>query len=267
MLQKNAKMGRSNSDGSSILVDPFEPIPRIDLTDEVVRRFKLLLEQGKIQPGSRLPPERELATILGISRPSLRHGLKALELMGTIESKRRHGTFVSKSAGKVLENPLDFVILLSDITFDKVFEVRKIIEMELAALAAERAHKSELQTIEACLAQQRTKFDSPEEWLNADISFHNAIAQAAHNILFSLFLEGIRRLVVENMRASLQLATEERLLKTYHEHSAIVKSLQSRDEAGARQAMSRHLDSVFQLWHQVHHKKALNAQHSKKREP
>src|SRR5437879_2172308 len=111
MLQKNAKMGRSNSDGSSIHVDPFEPIPRIDLTDEVVRRFKLLLEQGKIQPGSRLPPERELATILGISRPSLRHGLKALELMGTIESKRRQGTFVSKSAGKVLENPLDFVIL------------------------------------------------------------------------------------------------------------------------------------------------------------
>src|SRR6266480_1134606 len=136
-LQNNTKKGALKFNGDTILVDPLEPIPRIDLTDEVVRRFKLLLEQGKIQPGSRLPPERELATILGISRPSLRHGLKALELMGTIESKRRHGTFVSESAAKVLENPLDFVILLSDITFDKVFEVRKIVEMELAALAAE----------------------------------------------------------------------------------------------------------------------------------
>src|SRR5260370_36158552 len=84
------------------LHEAFGPIARIDLTEEVIRRFKRLLGDGKLKPGGRLPPERELASLLGISRPSLRHGLKALELMGTIESKRRHGTFVRDIAVKLL---------------------------------------------------------------------------------------------------------------------------------------------------------------------
>ena len=122
-----------------ILVAALEPIPRVDLTEEVVRRFKWLLAEGKLKPGGRLPPERELATLLGISRPSLRHGLKALELLGAIESRRRHGTFVSDSAGKVLEEPLAFLVLLNATTFEELYEVRRTVEVELAALASTRA--------------------------------------------------------------------------------------------------------------------------------
>lgn len=234
------------------LVDPLEPISRVDLTDEVVRRFKLLLQQRKLRPGSRIPPERELATTLGISRPSLRHGLKALELMGTIESRRRHGTFVTESPDRVLDGPLDFAVLLGDIEFDKVFEVRKIVEVELAAFAATRATMAELEAISDCLEHQQTTVGFQEEWLQADIGFHNSIAAAAHNPLFTLLLAAIRRLVLHNMRATFQVASPERLSETFPEHLAILRSLRSRDAAGARDAMTHHLDHVFVLWQDAH---------------
>src|SRR5579871_2601658 len=114
------------------LLNVVEPIPRIDLTEEVVRRIKILLTNGSIKPGTKLPPERELAEMLGISRPSLRQGLKALRMMAVIDSKRRHGTFISDSAAQVLRQPLDFVMLLNAITIEELFEVRRVIEVELS---------------------------------------------------------------------------------------------------------------------------------------
>src|SRR5215471_10663873 len=137
------------------LLSALDPIPRVDLTEEVVRRFKALLADGKLKPGGRLPAERDLAVLFAISRPSLRHGLKALELMGAVESRRRHGTFITKSAGKVLDEPLHFAVLLNSTSFEELYEVRRIVEVELAGLAAERATGAELDEIEKCIAEQK----------------------------------------------------------------------------------------------------------------
>ena len=233
------------------LVSALEPIPRIDLTEEVVRRFKALLADGVLKPGGRLPAERDLAVLFGISRPSLRHGLKALELMGAIESRRRHGTFVSQSAANVLEAPLQFVVLLNSTSFDELYEVRRTVEVELAGLAAQRATPAELDKISTCLDQQKASIDSGREFLNKDLEFHNLIATGAHNGLFAIFLGGLRRIMSDKMRILLEsprAAVPQSVHSTLDQHDEIVRTLRARDVAGARKAMLHHLEKVYAQW-------------------
>ena len=241
---------KASSDPS--LIAALAPIPRVDLTEEVVRRFKWLLAEGKLKPGGRLPPERELATMFGISRPSLRHGLKALELLGAIESRRRHGTFVSDSARNVLEEPLALLVLLNATTFEEHYEVRRTVEVELAALASMRATPAELDAIEGCLAQQRAaSVASLDLFLKSDLELHNLIGQASHNTLFSVFLGSLRRLMSHKMLVLLTAPPSQvpgNVRRTIDEHAEIVRCLRAGDPDGARIAMVHHLESVYSQW-------------------
>ncbi|MBM3774313.1 MAG: FadR family transcriptional regulator [Acidobacteria bacterium] len=249
MLQENLRSAREALDPG--LLAALQPIPRVDLTGEVVRRFKALLAHGKIKPGGRLPPERELAGLLGISRPSLRHGLKALEIIGAIEARRRHGTFVSSSAGKILEEPLQFAVLLDSISFEDLYEVRRTVEVELAALAAERASQPELAAIDQCLAQQRAGMESPGEFLQKDLEFHHLIARASHNQLFGVFLGSLRRQMSDKMQLLLGAPGPDfkaNLAATIAEHGRILGSLRDRNPERARDAMRQHLERVYAQW-------------------
>src|SRR5207244_12937220 len=115
---------------------------------------------------------------------------------------------------KVLHHPLDFVMLLNAITFESLFEARRVIEVELASWAAQRGSHAELQKIHFCLTRQHTHLNSPEEFLKADLEFHNLIANASHNLLFSVFLESMGRLMIENRRALLKRECD--LSKSYN---------------------------------------------------
>jgi len=233
------------------LVAALEPIPRVDLTEEVVRRFKGLLADGKLKPGGRLPAERDLAVLFRISRPSLRHGLKALEMMGAIESRRRHGTFVTRSAAKVLDEPLHFAVLLNSTSFEELYEVRRIVEVELAGLAAERATTAELDEIENCLVQQKASVHLGREFLQKDLEFHNLIARASHNGLFATILGGLRSIMSDKMRVLLESPRADvpkSVLSTMDQHAQIVRRLRAGNAAAARKAMLRHLEEVYAQW-------------------
>ena len=249
-MQAESKRGATKPASDPGAFATLQPIPKIDLTEEVVRRFKQLLADGRLKPGGRLPPERELAGLFGISRPSLRHGLKALEMLGAIESRRRHGTFVSESAGNVLEEPLNLVVLLNSTTFEELYEVRRIVEVELAALAAERGTAAELADIEQCLAEQRAS--TGNEFLTKDLEFHNFIARASHNGLFAVFLGSLRRLMSDKMKVLLLEApgsdVPSNVAKTIEQHQKIVRRLLARDPAGARKTMMTHLEHVYTQW-------------------
>jgi GntR family transcriptional repressor for pyruvate dehydrogenase complex len=227
------------------------PIPRVDLTDEVMGRFKRLLEEGILKPGERLPSERDLASLLGISRPSLRHGLKALEVIGAIEAQRRHGTFVSESASNVLQEPLHLAALLSSTTFEELYEVRRAVEVELAGLAAQRATEEELVQIEECLASQRAVAGSPQQFLLKDLEFHNLIARASHNPLFAEILGSLRGVMSGKMQLLLEAPKAElrsNVASTLEEHKSIAEKIRNRDEGGTREAMVHHLKRVYTQW-------------------
>jgi len=196
---------------------------------------------------------------LGISRPSLRHGLKALEVIGALESKRRHGTFVSNSAGKVLEEPLHLAVLLNSTSFEELYEVRRTVEVKLAGLAAQRATQAELDDIEECLTQQRASINCPPEFLQKDLEFHNLIAQASHNTLFAIFLGSLRRTMSDKMQLLLEAPPpdlETNVASTLEEHRDIVKYLCDRRAKGASEAMRHHLEKVYAQWLKLSRRRA-----------
>src|SRR5687768_14237734 len=122
-----------------------------DLTGTLLALFKRLIAEGALVPGDRLPPERELAEMTGVSRSSLRQALKVLDNLGIISQRVGSGTRLNESAASVLSQPLEFLILLEGISFQELMEARLIVEPELAARAAVRASAEELSVLEAAI--------------------------------------------------------------------------------------------------------------------
>ena len=109
------------------------------VTAKLIRSIKRLISTGAIVPGAKFPPERELAKEFGVNRASLRQALKVLEIMGVLTQRVGDGTYLSASAETILKEPLDFLILLDDLSHHELMETRMTVEPELAARAAERA--------------------------------------------------------------------------------------------------------------------------------
>ncbi len=231
----------------------FEPILRLDLTEEIINRIKVMMGRGKLKRGSKLPPEREFARLLGVGRPALRQALKALSTLGIIESRVGQGTFINQSTSGVLTAPLDFMVLLNVVTLRELFEVRKAIEVELAGLAAERATEEDLLLIESVLESQKASLLDPEAFLKEDLRFHAVISTAVNNILFTSILESLSCLMFESRRKLLR--SEKDVSNSYRDHEALFESIRKRDKDGARTAMFRHLERVYRSWEASHEQK------------
>src|SRR5262247_1257781 len=172
-----------------------EPIDRSGITELVVQRIKELLGRGELKAGSRLPPERELADMLHISRPSLRTALKALSVMGVIHAKPGAGTYIAKSLPEVFTEPMHFMTLIHNTSDEELFEARLIIEAGLAELAAERASSSDLRALSDEIEAMRGTVGDPEQFLVHDVRFHQAIARAAGNKVMSGVMDTVAHLL------------------------------------------------------------------------
>jgi len=145
------------------------PIDRAGITELVVQRIKELLERGELKAGSRLPPERELADMLHISRPSLRTALKALSVMGIINAKPGAGTYIAESLPEVFTEPMRFMTLIHNTSDEELFEARRIIESGLAELAAERATDEDIKALNVEIEAMRANTADPEIYLKHEL--------------------------------------------------------------------------------------------------
>src|SRR5262249_622768 len=148
---------------SNQFITAMDPIDRAGITELVVQRIKELLERGELKAGSRLPPERELADMLHISRPSLRTALKALSVMGIIHAKPGAGTYIAESLPEGFTEPMQFMTLINHTSVDELFEARRIIEAGLAELAAERATEADIAALAREVAEMKATTSDPEE--------------------------------------------------------------------------------------------------------
>src|ERR1700749_180702 len=123
---------------------PTREQPDDRVTAKLISRIKSLIANGAIPPGSKFPPEREMAKEFGVNRASVRQALKVLEIMGVLSQRVGDGTYLSESAESILDEPIDFLVLLDDLSHHELFETRLIVEPELAARAAERATAEDL---------------------------------------------------------------------------------------------------------------------------
>lgn len=214
----------------------------ISVSAEIVAHIETLISSGSLAPGSKLPPERELAAVLKVSRVSLREAMHELEAKGVVERRPGRGTVVldpPPHARSVYEELSE-----SDRTLRDVAELRETIEPKFAQLAAERATPATLLALERVLEKSRAEL-SPDESLQADISFHMLLAQASQNPLM-VTLNSLANRWTVSVRA-FSHSTREGRRASHNGHQLIVDALRNGDGKAAGNAMLSHLADVANL--------------------
>src|SRR5215218_7345887 len=145
--------------------------------EEVAARLRDMIHSGELAAGDRLPPERDLAKLLGVSRPTLRAGIRSLTTVGILQSKQGAGTFVAEAekSPTLDTGALKLLSALHGFTSDEMFEARLALEMSIAALAAERATSEQMAQLAEDIAGMYASVEKPEQYLVHDMQFHQTV--------------------------------------------------------------------------------------------
>jgi GntR family transcriptional repressor for pyruvate dehydrogenase complex len=231
--------------GQNLIRRPMNLLSRISkpaqtVPQEVAGRLIRCVIDGHYKPGEKLPSEPELCRSFQIGRNALREALKALSLIGLIREERGKGTFV-RDRSEFLVRPLLFG-LEDEFDLQSLIEVRQLIEVELAGLAAERASQTDITVIALWLDRidNFAGLERSREYVTADIEFHFAIALAAHNPLLSRYLTLTRNLI-HKWLPSQESSYPPGLQQGLSEHHEIFEPIRDGRPVEARRAMKRHL--------------------------
>lgn len=211
---------------------------RGDVTHLLILRFQQLLSEGLLSPGTRLPPERELASHFGVARSSLRPALKVLEVMGVITQKVGDGSYLNKDASSVLSVPMEFLFLLDDTSPQELTEMRLMIEPTLAAKAAERANKQDIALLRQSIADFESSGSDRIRLVASDLQFHRVIFEASRNRLAGRLFHTIHRAVLDMIMVTSQRVDLEHTLQF---HRSIMVAIEQRDPELASRLMAEHL--------------------------
>lgn len=216
--------------------------PENDRTMQVVDHIRALLENGTLQPGDKIPPEREFACALKISRASLRTGIGHLVAMGVMKVRHGVGTFVSDGPAEFSKASLSLMGALHGFQTWQMFEARLVIESSLAALAAERAKDEHHAALADEVSELFATAEMPAEFLKHDVLFHRTIAQASGNPILAALMETITSAMYEKRRKTVDRA--DYLRDSAEKHRQIYRAIRSRNAAEARRLMELHLRSA-----------------------
>ncbi len=215
---------------------------------EVVIQLQEMIHRGELRPGDRLPPERDLARLLGISRPTLRAGIRSLAAVGILESRQGAGTFVVESDGPPAldSSPLSLMASLHGLTADEMFEARRAMEMAVAGLAAERATGEQLATLAEEVTGMYAALEDPEQFLVHDVRFHQAMAAASGNRILAALMNMVAKVLFDIRIKTVNRATD--LKESAEMHRRIYRAVRERDPEAAREAMRDHLIRAQRGW-------------------
>lgn len=221
-------------------IAPFRSVYAEKLSEQISRQLLEKIVAGHYRPGDLLPPERDLATIFGVSRVVVREGLNSLVSKGILTVRQGRGTTVNPIKDWNTLDPAVLMLLHGDQVFDKLIQFRRILEPELAALAAQNITDEELEELRAFSDLPDT--DTVEDHVERDTTFHLIIARATHNPVLLIVLSSVSELLRESRRRTFAVPNE--LAKARDWHHTIFEAIAERDPAAARQAMLRHLGQV-----------------------
>jgi len=218
--------------------------PHTSAAETIVEHVRERLERGELRPGDRLPPERTLAVQTGVSRSSVRVGLRALSTMGIIQSRHGSGTFIADGPPTLETEPLHFLAALHGFTRDEMFEARRMIEVGVAALSATRATGEQIAAIAEEVTSMFASLDNPHDFLRHDIRFHQAVAAACGNPILTSLVEMLSQVFYERRRETVGRARDFR--ESAEMHRRIYMAIRQRDSSAAREAMDRHLQLSYE---------------------
>ena len=221
------------------------PIPRTDLTQEIIKRLVSLIVEEGLRPGERLPSERELITQFSVGRSSLREAIRILSAIGVVRVSVGEGMFVGSGDLSLISRPLTLGLMIGEQSRNDLIEARRLLEVEMAGLAADRATKEETDRIGAHLAVMRaSQLTDPKRYARADLDFHLAVAAASHNHLLFNLLETLRDVLGALIEKVVVHYDRNHMPQSFKVHVPIFDAIQKRNSKAARVAMAVHLDRL-----------------------
>lgn len=228
---------------------PFQKVQPEKLSDAVTKQIELLILQGILRPGERLPSERELSERLGVSRPSLREAISDLQERGLLTSRAGSGIYVAEVLGSAFSDALVKLFASHD---EAVFDYISF-RRDMEGLAAERAARlgsdTDLRVIQTIFDKMEAahKKRNPEDEAHLDADFHLSIIEASHNVIMLHMMRSMYQLLREGVFYNRQVMFKQRTTRDtlLDQHRTINDALQARDPEGARAAVEAHLDYVL----------------------
>ncbi len=224
--------------------DLYREFRRDPLYEKIALHIEGLIGSGKLQPGHRLPSERELAEGLGVGRGVVREAVKLLAERGLVTISPGRGTFVSGFDSKLHSEQLGRFFRRGGHSYSDLHEVRQILEVEIAGLAAQKATAADLERMTQAVEEMEATVSpfTQAEFIKADTAFHDALAEATHNSVFPLLMDLLMDLLEE--ARFLMSETPGVPDRSQAHHKLIFESVQRGDAAAARQAMWQHTQQV-----------------------
>jgi len=222
----------------------FEAVRRDKVYEGVAKQIERLILK-KLQPGDKLPSERELAELLRVSRSSIRDAIRSLELMGMVEPRQGAGTIVREISTDSVANPLANVLKHKGELIQELLDFRMMLEPQLAARAATRVSDDDVSEMEEILNRQERKLRAGESTIPEDSEFHYAIALASGNSVVLKVLDTLMDLLRDSRERSLQV--EGRQQKSVAGHRRVLAAIKRHDSEGAKVAMRRHIEDVEEI--------------------
>ena len=235
LVQARWKDGMVNTEARKKVVNA-----ETQLTTRVVNHIHRLIEDGTLHAGDKIPPEREFAKKLKISRASLRAGIGYLAAMGVLKVRHGVGTFVADGPPELGKVSLNFLGVLHGFKAWQMFEARSILECSLAALAAERSKEEHLTALAEEVTEMYATVDAPQEYLIHDVRFHRTIAEASGNPILGALMETITSALYDERHKTVERSRD--LKQAAEMHREIYRAIRSRNPTEARKVMERHLE-------------------------
>jgi GntR family transcriptional repressor for pyruvate dehydrogenase complex len=218
-----------------------------DLVERVVQKIQGQVLDGRLPVGSRLPPEREFAERLGVSRTVVREAVRILVTKGLLETRHGIGTTVRATTSDEVAKPMTlfFRRCNQEVSIEALHQVRSILEVESASLAAQQGTAEDIEDLRKLCAEMDAAAQDPNAFAEKDAEFHRCLGQTTHNPLITLLLDSIRDLLTEvRTRVAEEPGLYERVMPG---HRRILDAVAARDAKGARLAMREHLTTALNI--------------------
>lgn len=221
-----------------------QPIERETVAEQVARRIMAMVSARALKPGDQLPPERELAESLGVSRPSLREAIRGLSILGVVKSRQGGGAFISDLGAESLLGPIRFFLSLEDVNVRELYDARSLIESDVARRAAANMSEEEFDALEAIIDEQTQILGDARAFRISDFAFHEAIWVGCGNAFLRRIGESLNVLGLEVRRRASE--TEGVLDRSITDHRRLLAALRARDPDAAAEAAQIHMQNVYQ---------------------
>jgi GntR family transcriptional regulator, transcriptional repressor for pyruvate dehydrogenase complex len=224
---------------------PLQPIKPKKISDQVFEQIRELIFRGQLKPGEQLMPERELAEALTVSRTTVRNAINKLVVMGMLEHRQGHGTFIRPPDAR-LGNPVAAAMEVQDASIDDLLEVRMGLELNAAFLAAQRANERDIEFLESSLKEMRDEVESGRLGTEADTAFHMALAYATKNPVHVYLMKNFYDFLFVGIKKNLSHLYENpgNIDKILSQHSAIIEAVKKHNPQEALHAMRFHIRFV-----------------------